>query len=65
MDIVYPVWEASFDRDVAIEVRTDGLTREPDRLARSEREAKVLASLNHPTSPRFMGSSTEAPDPRA
>ena len=30
------------------DVTADGFTADPDRLARFEREAKVLASLNHP-----------------
>ena len=36
------------DRDVALKVLPDAFTADPDRLARFEREAKVLASLNHP-----------------
>ena len=35
-------------RDVALKVLPDAFTADPDRLARFEREAKVLASLNHP-----------------
>ena len=44
------VWRAldtSLDRDVAIKVLPPELARDPERLARFEREAKVLASLNH------------------
>ena len=37
-----------FDREVALKVLPQGFTDDPDRLARFEREAKVLASLNHP-----------------
>ncbi len=36
------------DRDVALKVLPEAFTAVPDRLARFEREAKVLASLNHP-----------------
>ena len=35
------------DRNVALKVLPDAFTADPDRLARFEREAKVLASLNH------------------
>ena len=45
------VWQArdtKLDRDVALRVLPEAFTADPDRLARFEREAKVLASLNHP-----------------
>jgi serine/threonine-protein kinase len=45
------VWRArdtKLDRDVAIKVLPAELTRDPERLARLEREARVLASLDHP-----------------
>ena len=45
------VWRArdtKLDRDVALKVLPEAFTSDPDRLARFEREAKVLASLNHP-----------------
>ena len=45
------VWRArdtTLDRDVALKVLPEAFTADPDRLARFEREAKVLASLNHP-----------------
>ena len=43
-----PVAGDLFDRDVALKVLPEAFTSDPDRLARFEREAKVLASLNHP-----------------
>jgi dipeptidyl aminopeptidase/acylaminoacyl peptidase len=45
------VWKATdmaLGRDVAIKFLPASLASDPDRLARFEREAKVLASLNHP-----------------
>ena len=45
------VWQArdtTLDRDVALKVLPEAFTADPDRLARFEREAQVLASLNHP-----------------
>ena len=44
------VWKArdtKLDRDVAIKVLPSEFAKDPDRLARFEREAKLLASLNH------------------
>src|SRR5215468_6156526 len=45
------VWKATdttLSRDVAIKFLPASLAADPERLARFEREAKVLASLNHP-----------------
>ena len=48
MGEVYKATDTTLDRDVALKVLPDAFTADPDRLARFEREAKVLASLNHP-----------------
>ena len=48
MGEVYRARDTNLDRDVAIKVLPEAFTSDPDRLARFEREAKVLASLNHP-----------------
>ena len=45
---VYRAPDTTLDRDVALTVLPEAFTQDPDRLARFEREAKVLASLNHP-----------------
>ena len=47
MGEVYRARDTKLDRDVALKVLPDAFTADPDRLARFEREAKVLASLNH------------------
>ena len=48
MGEVYQARDTKLDRDVALKVLPDAFTSDPDRLARFERGAKVLASLNHP-----------------
>ena len=48
MGEVYRARDTTLDRDVALKVLPEAFTSDPDRLARFEREAKVLASLNHP-----------------
>ena len=48
MGEVYRARDTTLDRDVAIKVLPDAFASDPERLARFEREAKVLASLNGP-----------------
>jgi serine/threonine protein kinase len=48
MGEVYRARDTKLDRDVAIKILPELFTHDPDRLARFEREAKTLASLNHP-----------------
>ncbi len=48
MGIVYQAEDTNLDREVAIKVLPEEFTMDPHRLARFEREAKLLASLNHP-----------------
>jgi Tol biopolymer transport system component len=48
MGEVYRARDTKLGREVAIKVLPDSLSQHPDRLARFEREAKVLAALNHP-----------------
>ena len=52
------VWKAvdtALDRQVAIKVLPDAFARDADRLARFEREAKLLASLQHPNIAAVFG----------
>ena len=48
MGEVYRARDTRLDRDVAIKLLPDTFAADPDRVARFEREAKTLASLNHP-----------------
>jgi serine/threonine protein kinase len=48
MGEVYRARDTRLGRDVAIKVLPHAFTADPERLARFEREARVLASLNHP-----------------
>ena len=48
MGEVYRARDTNLDRHVAIKILPEAFARDHDRLARFEREAKTLASLNHP-----------------
>ncbi len=48
MGEVYRARDTKLGRDVAIKILPKLFTSDPDRLARFEREARMLASLNHP-----------------
>jgi serine/threonine protein kinase/Tol biopolymer transport system component len=48
MGEVYRARDPRLGRDVAIKVLPDDFSSDPDRVARLEREAQLLASLNHP-----------------
>jgi serine/threonine protein kinase len=55
MGDVYRATDTKLGRDVAIRVLPSELARGPERLARFEREAKLLASLNHPNIAHVYG----------
>src|SRR6202167_4048109 len=47
MGEVYRARDTKLKRDVALKVLPDAFARDPERMARFQREAEVLASLNH------------------
>ena len=52
------VWQATdtqLHRDVALKILPDAFAADPDRLARFQREAQILASLNHPNIAQIHG----------
>src|SRR5579872_2993992 len=48
MGEVYRARDSKLARDVALKVLPAAFAADPDRMARFQREAQVLASLNHP-----------------
>ncbi|MGI8784254.1 MAG: protein kinase domain-containing protein [Acidobacteriota bacterium] len=48
MGEVYRATDTKLHRDVALKVLPEEFSRDADRMARLEREAQILASLNHP-----------------
>ena len=55
MGKVYRATDTNLSRPVAIKVLPDSVADDPERLARLEREARTLASLNHPNIAQIYG----------
>jgi Tol biopolymer transport system component/predicted Ser/Thr protein kinase len=55
MGEVYRAKDAKLGREVAIKILPEAFATDPERLARFEREAKVLAALNHPNIAQIYG----------
>ena len=52
---IYRARDTNLNRDVALKVLPDAFAQDPERLARFEREAQTLASLNHPNIAAIYG----------
>ena len=55
MGEVYQAHDTKLGRDVAIKVLPEAFAHDPQRLSRFQREAKLLASLNHPNIAHVCG----------
>jgi serine/threonine-protein kinase len=55
MGEVYRARDPRLNRDVALKVLPSAFAQDPERMARFEREAQVLASLNHPNIAQLYG----------
>jgi serine/threonine-protein kinase len=55
MGEVYRARDTKLEREVAIKIVPESFAHDPERIARFEREAKVLAALNHPNIAQIYG----------
>ena len=55
MGQVYQATDTKLKRQVALKILPEAFSADPDRLARFQREAEVLASLNHPNIGHIYG----------
>ena len=55
MGEVYRARDTRLDRQVAIKVLLESFARDPERMVRFEREARLLAALNHPNIAQIYG----------
>ncbi|MBK5292583.1 MAG: protein kinase [Acidobacteriia bacterium] len=55
MGEVYRATDTKLDREVALKILPESFAQDPDRMARFQREARVLATLNHPNIAAIYG----------
>ena len=55
MGVVFRARDTKLLRDVALKVLPDHFADDPDRLSRLQREAQLLASMNHPNIAQIYG----------
>ena len=55
MGVVYRATDTTLDREVAIKVLPESMASDAERITRFDREAKMLASLNHPNIAQIYG----------
>jgi serine/threonine protein kinase len=61
MGEVYRAHDSTLGRDVAIKILSDGVSADAESLARFDREARMLASLNHPNIAAIHGVEQDGP----
>ena len=61
MGVVFRAHDSKLQRDVALKLLPDHFADDPERLARFQREAQVLASLNHPNIAQIYGLEDSTP----
>src|SRR2546428_2136644 len=61
MGIVFRARDTKLQRDVALKLLPNHFADDPDRFARFQREAQVLASLNHPNIAQIYGLEDSTP----
>jgi eukaryotic-like serine/threonine-protein kinase len=61
MGEVYRARDTKLGRDVALKILPEAFAADADRLARFQREAQVLASLNHPNIAQIYGLEESGP----
>jgi len=61
MGVVWKAVDTTLDREVAVKILPDEFADNAERLVRFEREAKLLASLNHPNLATVFGVHESAP----
>jgi serine/threonine protein kinase len=62
MGEVYRARDTKLGRDVAVKILPDEFVRDPERVARFQREAQVLAALNHPHIAQIYGFEDRPPE---
>src|SRR5881296_736479 len=55
MGVVFRARDTKLERDVALKLLPEHFADDPDRVSRFQREAEVLASLNHPNIAQIYG----------
>src|SRR5215467_528527 len=61
MGVVFRAHDTKLQRDIALKLFPDHFANDPERLARFQREAQVLASLNHPNIAQIYGLEDSTP----
>src|SRR5262245_6931547 len=61
MGVVFRAHDTKLQRDIALKLLPDHFANDPERLARFQREARILASLNHPNIAQIYGLEDSTP----